>query len=427
MSSIDLVIPPSEHSSPVASPWELVDLRSLLTQRMDRVDVVPGKIYTRLGVHWYGAGPFKKDAADGKEIKGHFLNVVRHQDFIYNRLFAWKGAFGIVSEEMAGCYVSGEFPVFSIDTTRLVPDFLRMWLTLPFMWRVVGNKSSGSTATSRRRLKEEDLLSLSIPLPSVAEQNGIVRAVSAVEADKVESEKLVQTVRRLRLSLVTYLFNFGPTRLSETPIVETLNTDVGLMPSHWKIARMSDLVEVKQGQIDPTVDPYRNMPNVGAENIESGTGRLLRVRPAKDVGVVSGKYLFTNEDVLYSKIRPYLKKAALPDQTGICSSDIYPLRPIHGKLVREFLYHILLTDQFTSQAVSFQGGFLPRINRTQLGLINNPVPPIEEQERIARILSSIDSLILVEERSKMAVSDLLTSILHELFLVRIRVPTEDLV
>jgi len=92
---------------------------------------------------------------------------------------------------------------------------------------------------------------------------------------------------------------------------------------------------------------YSEMLHVGPENIEEGTGRLFNARPAKDIGLISGKYLFDAADVLYSKIRPYLRKAALPEFAGICSADMYPLRPVNGSLSREFLYCYLLSEKFT--------------------------------------------------------------------------------
>ena len=44
-------------------------------------------------------------------------------------------------------------------------------------------------------------------------------------------------------------------------------------------------------------------------------------------GVISGKYLFTDKHIIYSKIRPNLNKVALPDFDGLCSADAYPILP----------------------------------------------------------------------------------------------------
>ena len=54
--------------------------------------------------------------------------------------------------------------------------------------------------------------------------------------------------------------------------------------------------------------------------------------------------------VLYSKIRPYLKKVARPDFQGLCSADIYPLKPTSNAITRDFLFHLLLTKGFTDYA-----------------------------------------------------------------------------
>lgn len=58
------------------------------------------------------------------------------------------------------------------------------------------------------------------------------------------------------------------------------------------------------------------MLHVGSENIESDTGRLVKLQTNAELKISCGNYHFTPEDVLYSKIRPYLNKVALPDSEG---------------------------------------------------------------------------------------------------------------
>ena len=136
---------------------------------------------------------------------------------------------------------------------------------------------------------------------------------------------------------------------------------------------------------------YSEMLHVGPENIEEGTGRLFNARPAKDIGLISGKYLFDAADVLYSKIRPYLRKAALPEFAGICSADMYPLRPVNGSLSREFLYCYLLSEKFTTQAIGYQDRTgIPKLNRNQLNSLLVALPPMDEQKFISDALIGCD-------------------------------------
>ena len=62
--------------------------------------------YQLLGVKWYGEGPFLRESLRGAEIGASQLFQVKEGDIIYNRLFAWKGSFGIISPHLDGCFVS---------------------------------------------------------------------------------------------------------------------------------------------------------------------------------------------------------------------------------------------------------------------------------------------------------------------------------
>lgn len=96
---------------------------------------------------------------------------------------------------------------------------------------------------------------------------------------------------------------------------------------------------------------FADLPHVGAANIESKTGALIDVMTARQEQLISGKFLFEETTVLYSKIRPYLKKVARPDFARLCSADIYPLTPKPGLMNRDYLYYLLLSPDFTEFAI----------------------------------------------------------------------------
>jgi type I restriction enzyme S subunit len=129
------------------------------------------------------------------------------------------------------------------------------------------------------------------------------------------------------------------------------------------------------------------MLHVGGANIVSGTGQLVELQTAKQEGLKSGKFVFDDSMVLYSKIRPYLMKVARPGFKGLCSADIYPLTPDPSVLSRDYLYHLLLTPHFTEFAVSGSArAGMPKVNRDHLFTYEFLVPPIAEQQRIVGIL-----------------------------------------
>ena len=90
---------------------------------------------------------------------------------------------------------------------------------------------------------------------------------------------------------------------------------------------LSDVMTIKKSLVDPKAEPFSSLPHVSPEHIDAGSGRISwgEVRSAAEDGIISGKYEFSAGTVLYSKIRPYLNKVALPDRKGLCSADMYVL------------------------------------------------------------------------------------------------------
>jgi type I restriction enzyme S subunit len=171
---------------------------------------------------------------------------------------------------------------------------------------------------------------------------------------------------------------------------------------------LANVLDIVSGQIDPMLQPYCEMPHVGGENIEAGTGHIVGMNTAKELGLTSGKYLFSNEHVLYSKIRPNLNKVALPSSEGICSADIYPLQPKPGVLAREFLAHLLRSADFLAYAQRHSSRTsIPKLNRQSLLGYQALLPPLPEQRRIAEVLDRAEAL-RAKRRAALAKLDTLT-------------------
>src|SRR5438093_630408 len=98
--------------------WPLTPLAEVLipASRPERVN--PEKQYNILGAHWYGEGLYTKDIASGSTIRADQLYRVERGDFVYNRLFGWKGSFAVATDENHDCFVSNEFPCFTVRAVR---------------------------------------------------------------------------------------------------------------------------------------------------------------------------------------------------------------------------------------------------------------------------------------------------------------------
>jgi type I restriction enzyme, S subunit len=174
------------------SPWPKVKLGEVLTP-VSRPEIVdPSKVYRILGAHWYATGLYTKDVKPGSGVQAKWLYRVEEGDFVYNRLFAWKGSFALATGDNAGCYVSNEFPCFVIRSDRVDGRYLWRYFSQASAWDEALGLSTGGTPTSRNRLKEDKLLEMEIPLPPLVEQRRIVARIEELAAKIDETRNMRQ-------------------------------------------------------------------------------------------------------------------------------------------------------------------------------------------------------------------------------------------
>lgn len=172
-------------------------------------------------------------------------------------------------------------------------------------------------------------------------------------------------------------------------------TKVGWIPEDWLYEKLGNCIEIPNGQVNPTDNEYKNLPHIGPGNIEKQTGRLLEFNLAHEDNIISGKYLFDETYLLYSKIRPELAKVAFPKFKGLASADIYPIRGKNGILNTDYLLFLLLTNHFYYYSVSVSNRTgMPKINRPDLYAFKCTLPSLSEQQKIAQILSTWDKAIV---------------------------------
>lgn len=158
---------------------------------------------------------------------------------------------------------------------------------------------------------------------------------------------------------------------------------------------LGDVARIDARIVDPTHPHFKDLPHVSAENIAPVTGDLLNVRSAVEDGMQSGKYLFEAGDVLYSKLRPYLQKAAVVNFAGLCSADMYPLKADRSRLLPDYLRALLVSAGFTAYANEASArSRMPKLNREQLFAYEFTLPPIETQRaavsRVKTTLAEVD-------------------------------------
>lgn len=167
--------------------WEPITISKIVQQSTESVVLNPSDSYTLLGMSLEGRGLFIREHKRGSEIGSKTLNKLKAGQFIYSRLFAWKGAFDFVRNEFDGYYVSDEYPAFNVISEKADIKFIHYYFNQAKIWRAVEQYCIGVTKASRNRFKEQFFMSFPIFLPPLSEQK---RLVSIIESAKNKLNKI---------------------------------------------------------------------------------------------------------------------------------------------------------------------------------------------------------------------------------------------
>ncbi len=163
-------------------PWGEVPFGEFLTPNKRPYFLGPTEDANLVGMRWYGLGPFHREFKLASKIrkKSHFR--ISAGDVIFNKLFAWKGTFGVVPPELDGMYVSDKFPTYRLDERKCIPGYLAWYFRHSGVWEQARRLSTGSAAVSKLTLNPPRFLQLTIPLPPLPIQHALEQQISAIAA-----------------------------------------------------------------------------------------------------------------------------------------------------------------------------------------------------------------------------------------------------
>ncbi|HET7625663.1 MAG TPA: restriction endonuclease subunit S, partial [Verrucomicrobiae bacterium] len=207
--------------------WPTVSLGEVVTPAQRAEAPQPGTTYRQIGVKLWGEGAYERETVDGSQTKYAQLFRAEAGDIIVNKIWARNGSVAVVSENLAGCFGSGEFPMFAPIADRLESRWMH-WLTKTRgFWAQCDEKSRGTSG--KNRIKPEQFLSVEIPLPPLAEQRRVVARIEELAAQIHETRTLrhqaAEEAEALLESSVGSRFSSLPKH--STRKLETLATKIG--------------------------------------------------------------------------------------------------------------------------------------------------------------------------------------------------------
>jgi type I restriction enzyme S subunit len=260
--------------------------------------------------------------------------------------------------------------------------------------------ASGSTAKGIQRRRFEKLM---VIVPAVPEQRVIAKVLGDADALIASMEKLIAKKRDLKQAAMQELLT-GRTRLPG-------------FDEPWETKQFGRIVQLRKERTDPRTSGVEVFC-VELEHVEQGSGRLLGSTVADRQS--SLKSCFRVGDVLFGKLRAYLRKYWLADRDGVCSTEFWVLVAGQGQSVPEYLFHLVQSEAFIQAASVAYGTHMPRSDWDAVKDSPLAIPHAGEQVAIAEVLSDMDAEIAALKARLTKTRDVKQGMMQELLTGRTR-------
>jgi type I restriction enzyme S subunit len=398
------------HPEALPQGWERASFKDLFRRIERRCTIEDAQFYDCVGARWYGGGAFIRERLSGVEITRKQQWIVHSGDLVYNKLFAWKGAFAIADESADRCIVSDKFPTYEINLGLVDPGFLRYYLMTPALASQSASLSKGAAAISKLTLNPPQFWNLTMPLPPLDEQRVLVQRINETAARIDHMIDLRSGAVRNAQSIFGSYLDRVMNRLSELHPMQSL----------------LDVADSTRGisyGVVQTGLPYEDgVPTLRAGNLQRFRVILDDVKRIDPM--VADAYhrtsLYGGEVLL--KIRGGFGEVAVcPDVLagGNVSREIAVIPFTDEILSRYGMYALSAPSNQKIMASNLRGTSYVGINLRDVRNVSIPVPPVSTQgvivTRLDELLTMVDSLIAAQEASHRGLRMLLPSILDKTF------------
>ena len=365
--------------------YQRVRLSELISQNIMPEKITDTKNERYITVSLYGKGVRERVIKDDKYPVPFVGYRVSEGQFIYSRIDARNGAYGIIEPELNGFVVSKDFPVYDINTGRVLPQYLLLSVMGEGFLRQVKNSSFG--ATNRMRIKEEVLEDYSILLPPIEEQVKIAKLIGTVQSIL----ELLQTQLRTLDSLIKARF----VEMFGDPVVN---------PKGWEKRPLSEEAEIRIG-------PFGSL--LHKEDYITGGHALInpshiidgRITPDNDLTLTDDKYEelapyhLIEGDVVMGR-RGEMGRCAVVDRPGLLCGTGSLLIRTKGDLSADYIQKIISFPSFKRTIEDMAvGQTMPNLNVPIVSAFQIIKPPKTVQEQYYAFVSQIDKSKVVVQKA----------------------------
>lgn len=297
------------------------------------------------------------------------------------------GKTAIVSEDM---YTNEAIMAFIDNGTYCIDPNYLYHLCCGTDWTQGGNKAVMGLTLNKATLSE-----MEIELPTIEEQREIASILDQLDA--------IIEKRHDELNMIEQLVKSRFIELFGEPLTNTKG---------WQTMPLVEAAPIKSRRGNLVDEIW--LLNLDA--VEAQTGTILFKHRVLNEEINASTVYFTTENVLYSKLRPYLNKVVMPDEDGVATSEMIPMYPRADRLNRAYLCYWLRSDAFVKHiSEKVAGAKMPRVSMDYFRSLSIELPPLELQEQFAAFIEQTDKSKLAVQKGLQELELLKKSLMQQYF------------
>ena len=384
--------------------YPMMRIGEFLKRNKTAVTIQDGVKYKRVTIKVRNGGVVPRDEVMGENIGTKKQFLVSEGQFILSKIDARNGAMGIIPAELDGAVVTQDFLPYDIDTTKVNPQYFVLVCTTKQFIAFCQSCSSGTT--NRQRVDEAQFLNIKVPVPSLEEQNELVKAYNDIMVFiKMEEMKAIDidlkatvNVRNalgvapypghIEKKLVHYIDYCAIDSWSVPQILHAENSPFG--KSKFACRKLSDLAFINPKTDLSMLSDADNMSFIPMEDISDDYGEWVGKRVGSK-STIKGYTKFQDGDIIWAKITPCMQngKSALLSNLvngkGYGSTEFHVVRIKSNDVLPRYIHTLLRHFDVLSDAKKYFTGSAgqQRVPTSYLENLLIPIPPLDVQKQIS--------------------------------------------
>jgi Restriction endonuclease S subunits len=386
----------------IPEDWEVVRLGDIVNFKIGRTPPRKNKDYWTNGKYYWVSisdmkNPYINNTSEMVSEKAHKEIFKEKLTPAGTLLMSFKLTIGRTAILSVDSYHNEAIISIYPKENKVLKEFLFYYLPAVDYSNLQDKAIKGNT------LNTSKLIKIPIPLPPLEEQKAIADILSTIQNAIEKTEKVINATKQLKKSMMKHLFTYGAVAVEEIDKVKLKESEIGLIPENWEVVRLENVME-------------GFTPN---KKLKQSDYKAIGKFPVIDQGQEYVAGFYDDETMVFDKDLPVIlfgdhtRIIKYVDFPFICGADglkiIIPKENLH----RKYFYYALLNLNIPSR------GYNRHFKILKEKLI--PLPPLDEQQKIANILTTIDQKIQAEEKKKVALRSLFKTLLRQLMTGKIRV------